>query len=1067
MKLFGWKLRDLVLLAVLALFVIQISLASWVLRAKPLKPVQRPALSGFRFLRKDEWNENMSALTIEPAILDQAVIEESFLISEALNDLIDLIIGEFVDSWFTKVSQNTLFQDSIRVELKKVFRELKRRLSTIDFPSLLVFKLIPIINDHFSRFVNGKNLHDSSYSIESKLATAQGYDRGKVHEGILLSLPDLTSKEKEKAYMRGKVQDILPLLLSPKENSNETVLLLIRELLACTVLANLFGALSEGDFFNLMIVKLIGDNLQHRDRVKRLRAALQQHTQGMEVSELNVSDISEGLSASDVVRWTSYIENCESKDKLENLKAAVEKQLIDFKMSNRSTGNEKGNLLVLLSVIHNTLNNNIVSLSLETVLLDPRLCGKFRDFLKLTQKERSLDLWKAVDDIKAPLEGNESTTVPLYLEFSNMDDVYDIYNSYFSDETITIDSSIRDCVETYVKSGENKEIKLETYWPARQALFLLQDKIFDTLKSEDFARFKSSPRYNDLDFSSNAKSIRKEPSIAFASVVSRKASTNDINDTSEHVSPTVVRAVETAFEQIMKNTADGANLKLPSISQEAIDDTTLAEEDIIEERSLFGDTSSLFEEEALSNPVIPGDRNMLFGDLSEQESDSESINAESLLLSVDLSEEKMSKLEILLAAPGNLSLLEEIAKLTQVIENLVEQDAILTSLLRKAELTNNLSELKVLRKSKISLEREISSKELQKQQYIVQENENTLYGKSKVQIQSYVFGGDNISQYVLYIIEVQKFSSDDPSDITAGWVVARRFSQFYKLNEYLKVKCPQVANIRFPKKTVPVLKFQKKQIVEVRKLVLESYLQELLRIPEVCADPAFRSFLSSEDFRFGNTGGAQRNFDVLVNRFYGSARVVKSSSDLETPSGIDDKEMLENIKEMQRELKQFDEDDRGNGKVPFVKPISELLLNVFSLSNSKSWLRARALLVILQQVLGTTIEKNITQQVELNLRLEEKLLDILNNAKNLLFPNGKFRETPEARTKLQQDSTRQEAYAILKMFMTETCSKIFGSSNTGNACSNLLEMMQNDYLNKHLLFEIFDELIRALFPEIT
>ena len=51
------------------------------------------------------------------------------------------------------------------------------------------------------------------------------------------------------------------------------------EILACTVLCNVINLLTESDFYNLIIVKLIGDNLRRRDQVKQLRAALEEHTQ--------------------------------------------------------------------------------------------------------------------------------------------------------------------------------------------------------------------------------------------------------------------------------------------------------------------------------------------------------------------------------------------------------------------------------------------------------------------------------------------------------------------------------------------------------------------------------------------------------------------------------------------------------------------------------------------------------------------------------------------------------------------------------------------------------------------
>lgn len=99
--------------------------------------------------------------------------------------------------------------------------------------------------------------------------------------------------------------------------------------------------------------------------------------------------------------------------------------------------------------------------------------------------------------------------------------------------------------------------------------------------------------------------------------------------------------------------------------------------------------------------------------------------------------------EIHEAAPGDLGLAEAIDALTADIERLVTQESIIDSLTSKAELTNNAAELRILRKSKASLQREIQRKELQRQQYIVQESDNSLYGRATVFIQSIIVGTED------------------------------------------------------------------------------------------------------------------------------------------------------------------------------------------------------------------------------------------------------------------------------------------------------------------------------------
>ncbi|CAI4219430.1 unnamed protein product [Parascedosporium putredinis] len=75
------------------------------------------------------------------------------------------------------------------------------------------------------------------------------------------------------------------------------------------------------------------------------------------------------------------------------------------------------------------------------------------------------------------------------------------------------------------------------------------------------------------------------------------------------------------------------------------------------------------------------------------------------------------------AAPGDLGLAEAITSLTNDIDKLTTQEAVVDSLTKKAELTNNTAELRILRKSKASLQRELRRKELQRQHVIAQGHE--------------------------------------------------------------------------------------------------------------------------------------------------------------------------------------------------------------------------------------------------------------------------------------------------------------------------------------------------------
>ncbi|KAK6891573.1 Structural protein MDM1 [Candida tropicalis] len=965
----------------------------------------------FEFTYPDNWKNEIIQLQNDNFKLKQPIFPDSFLISEVLQELIDLIIGEFITPWYFQLTKSTLFTDDISLEIKEVIKNFHGRLINVDFAQLLVVNILPIIQDHFMSFLQAEEIVKNQGkftkfdSNEYHLAIASSYKRGKLHRGVTTN-NSLTNNDesnpKEKIYLRKKVKALLPFVLSDNEKDNEIVIGFVTELIACTVLCNVFNLLTESDFYNLMIVKLIGDNLRRRDQVKQLRAALELHTQNKSKNK----DESNGPSLKPTVSQTAS-----------DLSLQFQlKEKINQKKQERE---------------------NDHSLKLNDILFDKDNSRIFREFMEHEGKSKLLEFWEEVELIKAPLEGvgGEDDPLALSLEFGNSDDVYQIYTKFIINGDIpTSDIGMFDKLVN--PTDEKNESKMKVYHECRVALFKIQNEIFEQMETEDLPLFRDSELYHDL-----------------------------VNQTKpSEVNPEVIHAVESAFTQIMNN-PENLETQFNETDDQILTTIQLKKE-------LFGDIVNYGSDENLSNR----NSRLFDDDLSDEEvseTDSDSVNSERPNLS-------NSDSEVQFAAPGNLNLAEEIPKLTQEVENLQRQITVLDPLIKKAELTNNVSELKVLQKLKTGMIRDINFMELQKQQYIVQENDNSLYGKSRVCIQSYIRDAEkNGKEFTLYIIEVQKFSSEDPNEIKAGWVVARRFSQFYRLHEYLKSRYSKVGQLKFPKKTIQVLKFQQKQIVEIRQIQLEEYLQQLIKIHEVCSDKAFRSFLSSENFNLKKNQRFEEptrnensnNYQELFgNKWYrGISDFVatpKSPHEVkEGQSGIDSG-LMENIKDMEKELKQFDEESSQTSKMPFVKPICDLLITVFKLHNSKNWLRGRALVVILQQILGTTVEKKVYDLVEGQLKSEETILDLITLLKDILFPNGKFKDPPILRSLYQQSNTRQEAKTLLEFFIFETCSRIFGSHNSIFAANEFFKMIQNEYLNRHLIFEIFDEIMKQIFPKI-
>ncbi|CAK7226107.1 tRNA (guanine-N(7)-)-methyltransferase (tRNA(m7G46)-methyltransferase) [Sporothrix bragantina] len=479
------------------------------------------------------------------------------------------------------------------------------------------------------------------------------------------------------------------------------------------------------------------------------------------------------------------------------------------------------------------------------------------------------------------------------------------------------------------------------------------------------------------------------------------------------------------------------------------------------------------------------------------------------------------------AAPGDLGLVEAIAALSDDIDRLGAQDAVVDSLLKKAELTNNTAELRILRKSKASLQREIRRKELQRQQYALQETDNSLYGRATVRLTSVQSGReeDTGKEYAQYVIEVQRVS--DISGVSATenggpaivtWTVVRRYSAFWALHQRLRGRYPSVRALDFPRRRVVLNKLQG-DFLQKRRVALERYLRALLLLPDVCRSRELRAFLSqrvisnaahavgagSSGFPSSAAAAAAAadaaNLDAdrrdVISRLYDS--VADGMEDI-----LGSIPVLDQLSTAGQNLIAAAASQLGGGaasssqsasaqnaaaaaaaasaasaeaaaelaaatsaipeeSAPFVKPICDIFLEIFELNRSNNWLRGRAVVVVLHQLLGGTIERKLRENVRTLLQEEEALLRYLGLVQDALFPADGVKRPP--RTPAQKARTRTEAGLMLATLVPDLAGSVVGRVNAQAASRRIFATFNNSRLNAHLAFTILDEAIDVLFTE--
>ncbi len=115
-------------------------------------------------------------------------------------------------------------------------------------------------------------------------------------------------------------------------------------------------------------------------------------------------------------------------------------------------------------------------------------------------------------------------------------------------------------------------------------------------------------------------------------------------------------------------------------------------------------------------------------------------------------------------------------------------------------------------------------------------------------------------------------------------------------------------------------------------------------------------------------------------------------------------------------------------KQPFVKPICDIFLEIFELNRGNNWLRGRAVVVILHQLLGGTIERKIRDMLKV-VTSEENLVRYLEMIQGLLWPGGKFRTERVERSAAERTKSKTEAGMVLATLIPELAGGVVGRGN--------------------------------------
>ncbi|KAI0778795.1 PXA domain-containing protein [Trametes elegans] len=1145
-------------------------------------------------LTRSQWTHK-APQSLPPLCADAPVV------SAAINDILILIVRDFVLVWYKEISSSPSFPTAVSSTLHSAMERLLQRSTNLDLSALVVKRILPKVTSHIEQFrqsevaLRGAGLERKlTQSEELDLLLASRYAArggGKLHQAVD-NLSSTFTKQSEENHLRELVEKALPHILPEKEAGSRAVKIVVREIVACSVLYPIMEMLADPDFWNRMIDQVAGAAIRQQRLISKVRNILEAqiprpHAQLADAPGSTTETITIRTDPRQFESFLRSISRCSSLLDARRLRNDIMGEirrtrtlLANSANSDWINGEKTEDIVAFLDRLYTAkrkVEKRIVvlggeadprqtiyqetpttaPLSLRDVLTNPSSLSYFMEYMDRRQRSLLVQFWLTVESFKNPLESVDSGSSdeedePLLDSAQSAtlkDDISLINELYFS-------SPVPDPVLSAVSQKHVNTIRsfgqsAETSTPAserrvRRSVMLAQRQVEREME-QDFEDFQRSelwfraiadiqPNGGRTDSSAgpgnrSPTSTRQSSEAAHASrparggtvplmsslrpVVPRSESSpvpirpsgssrqsTTSNLTSPAPTPTPRPAVSN-LQVLMSPIHDGPSTTTAQQQEqsERMDAIQAALTDIIaldkqhEEPRAGSSTDSLSIQEPM--PVLSdrrqlareGKRRMVFDDDPDEEEHQHD------------SEEDVDKAHdsFQLAGPGDLQLSQEIERLSNKIGKLQTQDAMLDTLIKKAELSGDAQELRLLRKSKSALTRDLRELKFQKSQYEQQESANRLLSdRTRVAIVNSTAGEEDGKQVVRYLIEVQQLAQD--GSFSSGWVVARRYNEFFNMHNKLREKYVLVRNLDFPgKRLVTALSAS---FVDSRRVALEKYLQSLIAIPAVCESEELRAFLSRDSpfmtaeppakapapsSAFPGHGLVRTMYQSVAesidDMFFGPSmldviiqRLTTQAAEFVgiTGTAVHDEDLVaqalrasgrttseDALMHLSSDLKPLEGETSSS---TFSSPICDFILAVFELDKKNNWLRQQAIVIILQQVLGTTIERKLRETVKSFLD-EPHLMMFINTFRDNLWPGGNLKPPGVPRTVEEKLHTRDEANRKLSALMPDLAANMIGRSNARRGARRIFAVLQNRRLNQHLMYTIVDEVFAALFSE--
>lgn len=219
--------------------------------APSLTERQTNATRPFAFATDPEWAKCQAARKAANEVTFGPVrgFEEP-KVAERLDAVLRLIRASFILPWFGKISRAPAFPNAVEGVIRHALGEVAGRVEAVDWPSLGVAKILPIVTEHFAHYRSIEHLASSIGTSEALPLPlpkdAHPAFTRHTHTSAESNVPAI------EAHLRAHVERIVAAVV-PDAEQTAVVRVMTREIVLGAILMPVFNLLCEPDFWNRQI----------------------------------------------------------------------------------------------------------------------------------------------------------------------------------------------------------------------------------------------------------------------------------------------------------------------------------------------------------------------------------------------------------------------------------------------------------------------------------------------------------------------------------------------------------------------------------------------------------------------------------------------------------------------------------------------------------------------------------------------------------------------------------------------------------------------------------------------